>query len=445
MTRRAGVRDTVRVVGGVITPTIAGGVIRRRPHMLAWLDRLQLDRTAVRVCEDLRARYGPGPVWLRVPGRSIALLLDPDDVDRVLTSTPSPFSPAAREKRAALNHFEPHGALVTPASERAPRRRYNERVLESDRPVHCLAGRVRGIVGEETRLLLTTTTELDWRHHARTWWRIVRRLVLGDHTRDDAGITDELAALRMRANWAFLLPKAGRRRDAFRRRLDEHLSRAEPGSLAAVIAEREPEDDTVDPFGQVPQWLFAFDAAGMVVLRALALLAIHPKRATVAREEAAVDDPGAWPYLRACVLDTVRLWPTTPLVLRESTAATSWRGTRLPPATLFLAFAPYFHRAAELVPFADTFTPEAWLDGRAQDLPGLIPFSAGPARCPGENVVLLVASAMLAEFLRAGEYRLLAPRTLRSHDHARDRLPTTVNSFGIRLAYTPYETRGSSA
>ena len=445
MTRRAGVRDTVRVVGGVITPTIAGGVIRRRPHMLAWLDRLQLDHTAVRVCEDLRARYGPGA----------GLAARPRTLHRAAAR------PGRRRSRADLHPFtvltrgpgeasgaEPlraTGALVTPASERAPRRRYNERVLESDRPVHCLAGRVRGIVGEETRLLLTTTTELDWRHHARTWWRIVRRLVLGDHTRDDAGITDELAALRMRANWAFLLPKAGRRRDAFRRRLDEHLSRAEPGSLAAVIAEREPEDDTVDPFGQVPQWLFAFDAAGMVVLRALALLAIHPKRATVAREEAAVDDPGAWPYLRACVLDTVRLWPTTPLVLRESTAATSWRGTRLPPATLFLAFAPYFHRAAELVPFADTLAPEASLERKGAGSSRTDPVQRGTGPLSRRASSCSWPAPCWRSSCGQGSTDCSRRGRFRSHDHARDRLPTTVNSFGIRLAYTPYETRGSSA
>ena len=157
MTRRAGVRDTVRVVGGVITPTIAGGVIRRRPHMLAWLDRLQLDRTAVRVCEDLRARYGPGPVWLRVPGRSIALLLDPDDVDRVLTSTPSPFSPAAREKERA----EPLRATRGVGDSRvgtgtAPP---VQRASAGKRPSGALPGRTRPRdVGEETRLLLTTTT-----------------------------------------------------------------------------------------------------------------------------------------------------------------------------------------------------------------------------------------------------------------------------------------------
>ncbi len=455
MTRRAGVLDTVRVAGEVFVPTLAGGVLKRRPRVMALADRLQLDRVAVRTLRRLRARYGTGPVLLRVPGRRIAVLLDPDDVSRVLKATPAPFSPAAWEKRKALGHFQPHAVLASPMPERAPRRRYNEAVLETSRAEHSLAEQVHSLVREETRQLLADTAELDWSGFQQAWWRIVRRLVLGDSARDDTEITDALAALRLRGNWAFLAPRARQRREWFRERLDAYLHRAEPGSLAATIA-RHPVENTgntententengVDPHGQVPHWLFAFDAAGMVTLRTLALLATHPEQAEAARKELSGGER-TLPFLRACVLDTVRLWPTTPVVLRESTTATSWQGTQLPPNTLFVVFAPYFHREGDLVPFADRFAPEAWLDGRARDFPALVPFSEGPGRCPGENLVLLVTSTLLAELLREGEYRLLAPRTLRSRTHAHDRLPATVDNFGLRFAFEPHEARLSSS
>ncbi len=449
MTRRAGVLDTVRVAGEVFVPVLAGGVLKRRPRVMALADRLQLDRVAVRTLRRLRARYGTGPVLLRVPGRRIAVLLDPDDVSRVLEATPSPFSPAAWEKRKALGHFQPHAVLATPMPQRAPRRRYNEAVLETSHAEHSLAERIRVLVREETRRMLADAAELDWAGFQQAWWRIVRRLVLGDAARDDTEITDALAALRLRGNWAFLAPRARQRREWFRARLDAYLHRAEPGSLAATIARHPVEnaentENGVDPHGQVPHWLFAFDAAGMVTLRTLALLATHPEQAAAVREELSGGD-GTWPFLRACVLDTVRLWPTTPVVLRESTTATSWQGTQLPPNTLFVVFAPYFHREGDLVPFADRFAPEAWLDGRARDFPALVPFSAGPGRCPGENLVLLVTSTLLAELLREGEYRLLAPGTLRSRTHAHDRLPATVDNFGLRFTFEPHEARLSSS
>ncbi|EIE97235.1 cytochrome P450 [Saccharomonospora glauca] len=443
MTHRAGLLDTIRVAGEVFVPTLAGGVLKRRPRVMALADRLRLDSVAIHALHRLRARYGTGPVLLRVPGRRVAVLLDPEDVSRVLTGTPAPFTPATREKRTALGHFQPHAVLATPMPERAPRRRYNEAVLEASRAEHSLADRVRQIVREETRSLPADTSELDWGRFQRTWWRIVRRLVLGDAARDDTGVTDALATLRLRGNWAFLAPKARRRREWFRERLDTYLDRAEPGSLAATIAAH-PAEEGVDPHGQVPHWLFAFDAAGMVTLRTLALLATHPDRAAAAEAELNEDDRTR-PFLRACVLDTVRLWPTTPVILRESTTATSWRGTQLPPNTLFVVFAPYFHRSRDLVPFADRFAPEAWLDGRAPDFPALVPFSSGPGRCPGENLVLLVTSTLLAELLARGEYRLLAPKTLSSRTHTHERLPATVNDFGLRFALKPHEASLSSS
>jgi hypothetical protein len=89
---------------------------------------------------------------------------------------------------------------------------------------------------------------------------------------------------------------------------------AEPGSLAAVMA-RTRTTATTAPLHQVPQWLFAFDPAGMATFRALALLATHPQAAERGRAEArAATAESGWhhPFLRATVLEALRLWPTTP-------------------------------------------------------------------------------------------------------------------------------------
>lgn len=55
--------------------------------------------------------FGRGPVELVVPGRRVIVVLDPADVGRVLAGAPAPFDPANREKRAALEQFQPHGVL----------------------------------------------------------------------------------------------------------------------------------------------------------------------------------------------------------------------------------------------------------------------------------------------------------------------------------------------
>lgn len=429
MTSRATAGDSARVAAQVLLPTLAAGV-------------LQPDRAAVRLLRGLRARYGAGPLRLRVPGRSVAVVLDADDVGRVLSETPSPFTPASLEKMAALDHFQPHAVLTTRGPERASRRTFNERALEWRHSLHAVAGPADTAVREEAaNLLAGAGGRLDWDSFNVTWWRTVRRIVLGDGARDDHAVTDRLATLRYHGNWAYLRPRDRDLRERFRERLAGHLDRAERGSLAGAIAGT-PADCGVDPYGQVPHWLFAFDAVGMVTFRTLALLATHPAHAARARAEA-LEGSGArqLPFLRACALESVRLWPTTPMVLRESTDGTEWRGGQLPANTTFLVFAPYFHRDPRRVPFAHRFDPDVWLDGRAQADFALVPFSDGPGECPGQNVALLAASTMLAALLEDREYRLLAPRKL----GPRSALPATLDNFGMRFAVYDYGAAASNS
>ncbi|MGK5630423.1 cytochrome P450 [Streptomyces sp. URMC 123] len=431
---RASVRDTLRIAAGVGLPTVAGGVVTRREKALALAERTGADRRAVAVLRDLRGRYGPGPLLCSLAGRSVALLLAPGDVERVLTGTPEPFTPANREKRGALAHFQPHGVLVSGGRAREDRRRYNETVLDTGEGLHRLAPAVVDKVHDEARALLglaTATGQLDWDDYAPAWWRLVRRIVLGDSARDDRTLTDLLDRLRSDANWSYFRPRRDEPRRRFERRLAGHLSRAEPGSLAEVIGDT-PAEPGLDPAGQVPHWLFAFDAAGMAAFRTLALLATHPEERARVREELAGADlskPQLLPRLRACVRESLRLWPTSPFILRDSTVDTEWEHGTLPAGTAVLAYAPYFHRA-ESLPYADRFAPEIWLDGTAQRNPALIPFSAGPGECPGEDLVLLTTSTLLAAFLDGHDFRLeSAPRP-----RPEEPLPYTLSHFGLRFA-----------
>jgi cytochrome P450 len=190
------------------------------------------------------------------------------------------------------------------------------------------------------------------------------------------------------------------------------------------------------PVQQVPQWLFAFDAAGIATYRALALLAAHPQFARHAQAEAVERDVTRepLPLLRATLLESVRLWPTTPLILRESVRETRWQTGMMPARTGVAIFAPFFHRDPDRLPFADRFAPEVWNKPQAGEDWSLVPFSAGPATCPGQNLVLLLASAALQIFLRAGTLELGSPSSLNS----KSRLPGTLDHYriGLRLDRT---------
>jgi hypothetical protein len=172
-----------------------------------------------------------------------------------------------------------------------------------------------------------------------------RRAVLGDTARDDHETTDLLAALRSDANWSYLASTCAARRQRFLQR---------PGTCLDIAT-----------------------------FRTLALLATHSAQFTRVRDALAGRDPSHphdLPYLRACVLESVRLWPTALVVLRDSTTDTTWNGQVLPAQVTVVILSSFFHRDEQTLPFADHFTPEIWLDGQARDNPALIPFSDCRAR-----------------------------------------------------------------
>ncbi|MCU0494590.1 MAG: cytochrome P450 [Chloroflexaceae bacterium] len=430
----ASISDTLAVINEVVLPTIAKGVIIRRPKVVATAQQLDLDRRAVQRVQQLREKYGSGPLLLRIPVRSQAILLAPEHVQRVLENSPEPFATASSEKRAALGHFQPEGVLVSHGPARAERRRFNEQVLETNRPVHHLAGRFLEVVDEEAAILLAAAEregELNWPLFASAWFRVVRRIVLGDAARDDEELTDMLAALRADANWAFFKPKRSGLRRRFYQRLRQHLARAEEGSLASLVATT-PSTALTAPEQQVPQWLFAFDPAGMTTFRTLALLASHPKHAERVREEIKAHKGSArqhMPFLRACVHESLRLWPTTPMILRQTTEETEWESGTMPAKTGIMIYAPFFHRDDKRLPFANRMAPELWLKERStKDWP-LVPFSAGPAVCAARHLVPLVTSAMLAALLDGHHIRLKPPLLL----DAKRPLPGTLNNYGLRF------------
>ncbi|RZQ60271.1 cytochrome P450 [Amycolatopsis suaedae] len=430
--------DTARLAGTVLLPTLAGGVIKRRRTPLRVAEKVQADRPAVALLRELTDRYGTRPLRIPVPGRRVAMVLSPDDVREVLRTRAEAFTPANAEKRAALTKFQPHGVLISRGESRRERRRFVEAVLETPSPMHHLADVVTATVRQETQLLLDDVREagvLDWDRFNRGWWRIVRRVTFGKAARDDSATTDVLDRLRRSANWSFLSPARDRSRRRFEGLVRAHLARAEPGTLAEAIADT-PAEPGIDPVSQVAHWLFAFDAAGMTSLRALALLAAHPEQRIAARAELAGTDlarPQVLPYLRACELESVRLWPTTPILLRDTVADTELSGVTLPEGTAVVVYAPFFHRDERTHDYANRFTPEIWLDGRAEADPSLVPFSSGPGECPGQNLVLLVTSTLLAALLTGHDYRL------NSHpDLGPDRpIPMTIDHFRLALRTQP--------
>jgi cytochrome P450 len=182
----------------------------------------------------------------------------------------------------------------------------------------------------------------------------------------------------------------------------------------------------------------ALEAVRTVVANTLGLLATHPAARTRVLEEIAAADAAHGRgtvagladlrFVRACIQESIRLWPAAPTLVRRTTAETEWQGTVVPSGTRVLIPAAVFHRRRTL-PYANRFAPEIWLDGSGDADTSLNLFSRGGAQCAGRNLALLLVTASLAELLRHAEFELLRPKL--SPDRP---LPYAINPLATRFA-----------
>jgi cytochrome P450 len=168
------------------------------------------------------------------------------------------------------------------------------------------------------------------------------------------------------------------------------------------------------------------------------MLAIHPAaRAHAVGEIAAADASHGrgtvagladLRFVRACVQESIRLWPAAPTLVRRTTTNTEWGGTTVAAGTRVVIPAAVFHRASRQ-PFANRFAPEIWFDGSADSDWSFNLFSRGGAQCAGRNLALVLATASLAELLRQAEFDLHKPKL--SPDRP---LPYLINPLTTRFA-----------
>lgn len=427
--------ETARLLSSVLLPTVARGAVVRRPMGEALATAIDTDHKIVSHLRALRERHGDDPLPLKYAGRDIALVLAAQDVRTLLDGTPDPFSPGGAEKRGALSQFQPHGALISDHEDRPRRRKANEEALIPSRAIHPDADAIAAHADEEARALITALRNagsrggvLDWSRFSESFDALARRVVFGGFAVEDRETTETLRTLRARANWSYAFPPSDGLRKRFLDRVRENVDRADPDSLAARLgtpgSKEHPED-------QVAHWLFAFDAAAVATYRALALATSSGAVAEAVRAEALTESGADLPLLRATLRESVRLWPTTLVMIRESTRETTWRDTTIDSGTAFLVMSAFFHRDSSRLPYADAFAPEIWTDGRAENEPGVLPFSYGPAGCPGRELVPLTVSFFLRSMLGGGPlHRVDDIPPLRPAE-----LPASLNHFDLRFSY----------
>lgn len=123
------------------------------------------------------------------------------------------------------------------------------------------------------------------------------------------------------------------------------------------------------------------------------------------------------PLLNGVLYETLRLFPPAPLVARIAITDVLLTSSSLPPSpplhilkgTAVVIPIASIHRDATLWPNPDDFLPERWAEGPTKNLLhplAFLAFSAGTRNCVGSQFALLEARIILAELVRAADWKL---------------------------------------
>ncbi|KAJ6140334.1 hypothetical protein N7471_006820 [Penicillium samsonianum] len=118
------------------------------------------------------------------------------------------------------------------------------------------------------------------------------------------------------------------------------------------------------------------------------------------------------PYLRACLDESLRIFPPTSHGLPRETPAegTNILGDWVAGNTTVSMSALVAHRDESVFPNADQYIPERWLGEEGKALqPYLIAFSAGARSCIGRNISYLEQTKAVASMVHRYEFALAHP------------------------------------
>lgn len=418
-------------------PAYLVGVFTRNRFWYTLVAKLHPDPLGVRFIGHLRRKYDSDYLYLSAMGSKTLMVLHVDGIRRVLDRSPDVYAEPP-VKRRGMSHWQPHSLTISRGDPWRDRRRFNEAVLASQAPRHPYAEPFLTAVREEVAAMQAQAGQQQtWRDFKRLFEHICLRVVFGEKT-EDRSVPMALRRMMREANRLFALRRS-RHFDGLYGGIRSALKYPRDESLVALCPQA-PASAQTRVENQVPHWMFAIqDTLASNTVRALALILSYPHAERRVRDEIAEGGSGTGleklRYLEACVQEAMRLWPSTPSLVRQTVVADALGGAIVSPNTQVLIPNGFNHRDSTRDPHADRFSPERWLEGGTEDY-RFNHFSHGAQGCPGKDLALLIAKAVLAELLRGHRYTLRKP-TL----HTDSGLPYMYNHF--RAVFTAVPQRRS--
>lgn len=117
--------------------------------------------------------------------------------------------------------------------------------------------------------------------------------------------------------------------------------------------------------------------------------------------EITFDELGEFKYIEACLKETLRMYPSVPLIARQVTEETKIRDYTLPVGTGIIIAPSMVHRDPKYWSNPEVFDPERFLvDNPIKHPYAYIPFSAGSRNCIGQRFAIMEEKCLAANILR---------------------------------------------
>ena len=423
--------ESVQFVLAGLLPSLVRGLFSPRRGAMKLLTAIDADARATQVLRGIREKHGGQGAKLL--GGRIVTLWGGEAIREVLDRSADVYDSGAGAKGKGMSHFQPDALTLSRGGEWRDRRGFNEAVLATQEAVHPLARHFLAAISEEVFRLRTGALEFsDWEE---MFDRIALRVLFGDASRDDQELTRLLEELMAQAN---RLVGLGPNDDfyEFYGRLERKLIDADPESLAGRIADA-PHTDATRVVHQIPHWMFATrDTLATNAYRALATIAASAEVGSRVHEEldgADLSDPdtlAGLPYVEGCLSEAMRLWPTTPILARETTRETTLAGQQVAAGTQVMILNTFNHRDPDRVEDADLFKPERW-EGGGRDY-RFNHLSNGTQDCPGGPLVYLLGKSVLGHVLVQYDVELVRPKLNLDRP-----LPYMLDHFEARFRLEP--------
>lgn len=178
--------------------------------------------------------------------------------------------------------------------------------------------------------------------------------------------------------------------------------------LTMLLTIRDPEGGALfgekQVFDNVMTFIFAgHETTANALAWTLYLLSQFPDAdARVADEVAKAPDTDTLTYTRMVLEESLRLYPSAPIISRDSIGADVVGGVAIRPGTSIMISPWVLHRHSTLWDDPDYFDPERFSPGRRERIPrfAYIPFGAGPRICIGMGFSMQEALIILAAILK---------------------------------------------